>query len=318
MHAAAFDLGQTLLVAPDTPFARIAAVMAQLGWTLEGEPAAAPLVKGEPEFASWSWDGGKPFVVYSYNPVARLRVLDVAAVPPALRGAIAEGLPLLQADDVDDLLVAGEPRERLLGLWAAQETERLDLAGQVTRLSHDPEPVVAQQGRVVAKRFQQILEAREALMINLRLLAEAAEAIIRRLNDPLLTPGLKPELAELELLFDPSLAPALHAELTRFYRTPPLADPGDRYAELSVTAANAGLLRWPNELSDKFPRGYRNIAGWMNPKWIWCAWRWRSIQGGHVQYDGLVFVDNRWVWLPKAFRLVQPLLQAAPPGTSIH
>ncbi len=312
------NLGQTLLVQPEVPFSQIEQTLKALGWRLEQQPADAPLVPDEPEFASWTWGGQKPVLIYSYNPVASLRVLDVATAPPEMRGDIAVNLPLLQDRDVDDLLFAPEPGRRLLGLWAAQETERLDLIPQATRLSHDADPIVAEQGRLVGERFQRILESREALMVTLTLLAETAEELIRRLDDPMVTHNLKPTYNELTQLFDPSLAQDLLVEIERQYHRPPTATPGDGYPQLTVTAANAGLLRWPNELSEKFPRGYRNIAGWMNPQWIWLAWRWHDGKGGSVQYDGLVWIETRWVWLPKVFRMVSPLLQRAAPVAALH
>lgn len=311
------QLGQTLLVKPDVPFKEISAVLSKLGWQQQ-QAAQTPLVEDEPEFSSWSWQGHKPFVIYTFNPVVNMRVLDVATLPPVMRGAIAEQLPILKDREIDDLLFSSVPRNRLLGLWAAQETERLDLIPQTTRLSHDPDRIVAEQARLVAERFEKILASREALMVNLRLLAEAAEEVIRRLDDPAITQSLKPSHAELVKLFDPSFADDLMMEIDNDYHRPPIAAPGDGYPQLIVTAANAGLLRWPNELSDAFPRGYRNIAGWMEPKWIWLSWRWQNEKGGSVQFDGLVWVETRWVWLPKVFRIISTLLQRASAGVAIH
>lgn len=308
-----YNLGQTLLISPQASFSQITEHLLHLGFRLEQQPRQEPLLAEEPEFASFTWQGRKPFVLYTFNPVARLRVLDVATVPPPLRGAIAGALALLDDSAVNDLLFSREPRERLLGLWALQETERLDLLPQTVRLQNDPVSVVAEQAQVIERRLRRIMEAREQLMVNLQLLIEAAEPLIRQLDDPLLTPSLKPTQAELAELFDPELAPHLAAAVDELYRTPPLAAPGGEFPHLRISAANAGLLRWPNELSDKFPRGYRNIAGWMSPKYVWFSWRWTAQPDGPpsgpgVQFDGLVWVERRWVWLPKAFRLVAPIL----------
>lgn len=323
-----YQLGQTLLIAPHTSFRQIRERLLQLGFRLEQPPSQTPLLADEPEFASFTWQGRKPFVLYTFNPVARLRVLDVATVPPPLRGAIAGALPLLDDDTLKELLFSKEPRERLLGLWSLQETERLDLLPQATRLRHDPVSVVAEQAQRIEQRLRQILEAREHLLMNLRLLVDAAEPLIRQLNDPLLIPGLKPTAAELAELFDPELAPHLQPAVDELYRTPPLAAPGDQFPHLSITAANAGLLRWPNELSDKFPRGYRNIAGWMTPRYVWFSWRWTQHADGPpgapgVQFDGLVWLERRWVWIPKAFRLLAPILDrlsvdTREPGAMVH
>ncbi|HET8706054.1 MAG TPA: hypothetical protein VFM46_07110 [Pseudomonadales bacterium] len=323
-----YNLPQTLLLTPNTPFSDIRHALLALGFRLEDQPAAPSLLKDEPELASFSWNGKKPFVFYSFNPVAKLRVLDVATVPPMLRGAIVQALPQLSSFDVEDLLFDPDPRQRLLGLWALQESERLDLLPQLTRLSHDPDPTVAAQARRIEQKLERLRSAREQLLVNLHLLKEAAEPIIRQLDDPLLTPSLKPTASELAELFDPELAAPLMQAVTGLYQTPPLASPGSEFPQLTITAANAGLLRWPNELSDKFPRGYRNIAGWLNPKFIWFSWRWTAepnpAPGAKgVQYDGMVWVERRWVWLPKVFRLLEPLLaqqsaEAPGPGMAVH
>lgn len=323
-----YNLGQTLLIAPQVTFTHIRESLLKLGFRQEQSSSLPTLRAEEPEFATFTWHGRKPFVLYTFNPVARLRVLDVATVPPMLRGAIAGALPLLDDDTLKELLFAPEPRDRLLGLWALQESERLDLLPQTTRLSHDPEPVVAGEARRIEQRLRQILAAREELLINLRLLAEAAEPLIRQLGDPLLTPSLKPTQAELAELFDAELTPALKAAVDELYQTPPLAAPGALHPHLSITAANAGLLRWPNELSDKFPRGYRNIAGWMTPKQIWLSWRWSQQADAPpgapgMQFDGLVWLGRRWVWIPKAFRLLAPVIdnlnaETPGPGVALH
>jgi len=193
-----FNLNQTLLIKPEVTFREISETLIRLGWSREREPFASPLVNDEPEFVSWSWQGRKPILIYSFNPVVKLRVLDVATLPPHMRGDIAAQIPLLTDKNVDDLLFEPDPKHRLLGLWAAQETERLDLIPQTHRLNHDPDPVVSEQSKRVEERFQKILEAREALMINLDLLCQAASDTINQLDNPLRTSHLKPTHDELK------------------------------------------------------------------------------------------------------------------------
>lgn len=315
------DLGQTLLVSPETPFTRIASVMEQVGLQAgTSQTSTTPLLTGEPEFFTWTWQNSKPHVIYTFNPVARLRVLDVATVPPALRGMIASQLPILDHSKISNLFFADDPRQRLLGLWAAQETEEIGLVAQAERLQNDTEAVVAEQARLVTKRLQRVADSRVEALANLRVLAEAAPKLIMRLDDPQVVTGLQPNRNDIAALFDEELADSIFKGVTDLYKTMPRAAPGDRYPELKVTAANAGLLRWSNELSDKFPRGYRDIAGWMVPNRIWLSWEYRSPEGGSVLYDGLVFLDDHWVWIPKVFRIVAPLVMAefAQPARVVH
>ena len=76
-------------------------------------------------------------------------------------------------------------------------------------------------------------------------------------------------------------------------------------ARIKVTAVPAGLLRWSNEQSDKFPGAYRDISGWMNPACIWMTWTIKD--GSSMRYDGLAWVEDHWVWLPKIYRILGPL-----------
>ncbi|GLS27832.1 hypothetical protein [Marinibactrum halimedae] len=328
-----YALGQSLLIQPETPFDHIANTLMELGWQRSQDKANSPLLANEPEYSSWTWRGQKPILIYSFNPLVKLRVLDVATLPPALRGQLASHLPLLQETDVNDLLFDPEPTQRMLALWAMQETERVDLSPQAHRLCHDTNRQVAEIAKQVEARLEKMQESRDALMLTLTQLAQVAEPVIAELNNPAATAHLKPTHDDLCQLFDPALADAMAREVELAYETAPIANPGMDYPHLKVTAVNAGLLRWPNEFSRQFPQGYRNIAGWMQPQWIWLAWRWcksdapedKSPEGKNeenhhaaVAFDGLVWMKTRWIWLPKAYRLVSHALQTAHRPPTLH
>ncbi len=312
-------LDQILIVQPQCPFADIARVLAQLGWQRDPmDMAAPPLIYAEPEVATWSWAGNKPFVVYTFNPVVKMRVLEVATLPPALRKAVVNQLPLLSPDAIEKLFASDDIRERFLGLWAAQETERVDLIEVARKLTKDAEPVLAEQAQEVCSKLERINKARTELLVQMKIMSEAAPALIRRLNDPDFVQSLKPSRADLEQLFDPILVDAAEQAVHAIY-----TDPNLRFAavandvNIQVVASPAGLLRWPNMLSDKFPGGYRDIAGWMTPKRIWMCWKLMH-PGATVSYDGLVWLDDHWCWLPKIFRYLTPYLMAGAAGTSKH
>ena len=312
-------LGQTFIVEPEVPFAEIDSTLRAMGWQQQDRPLSpAPLITGEPEAASWSWQGQKPFIIYTFNPVARLRVLDVATLPPVFRKGVVNALPILKQRDVDHLFFADEPRNRLLGLWAAQETERIDLLLQAERLCRDGDREVAQQAEPVARRLKRISQARLETFAQLQILVRAAPDLIRRFDDPVFVAALKPSLDDCKLLFDERMAEAACVAAGQWY------EPGfrlhriSRDAEITVTAAPAGLLRWSNELSEKFPGGYRDIAGWMSPKSLWLTWKIQEPKGSSVRYDGLAWLGDRWVWLPKIYRALAPLCfsgRAAQPQT---
>jgi len=304
-----YQLSQTLLIDPVLPFAELDAVMQHLGWRRkQDEMSTAPLLAGEPELATWTWQGGKPFVIYTFNPVAHLRVLDVATLTPGMRGVLAEQVPLLNDEQVENLLFANDSRERLLGLWAIQEIERIDLIDQVRRLQEDSDPVVAEQARDVAEHLDRISNARLGVLGHLGLLSEAAKEFIPNLSDPKFSAQLQPDKEDFAKLFDAYLAGDLAREVALEYQDVPKISPVTSDATITVTALPAGLLRSSNELSDKFPLAYRDIAGWMTPKRIWLSWTITTPDGGSVRYDGLAWLDDHWVWIPKVYRLLIPLL----------
>lgn len=312
------NLDQVLIVNPKCSFAEIASVMTQMGWQRDSFELAAPsLIANEPEVATWSWMGRKPFVVYSFNPVVKMRVLDVAGVPPALRDGIARQIPVLDHLAIEKLFESDDVRARLLGLWAAQETERVDLLETARKLIQDTEPVLAEQARDVCDRLERINLARKEVLVQMKIIEEATPALIRRLNDPAFIQTLKPSHSDLQKLFDAELLDVAQQAIEKMYSDPGLRIPSTTAVQIKPVACPAGLLRWPNMLSDKFPGGYRDLAGWMLPNRIWVCWKMES-PGATVSYDGLVWLDDHWCWLPKIFRFLVPYLMSGTDGTRKH
>ena len=319
------QLGQTLIIRPEVPFSDIEKAMQRLGWSRE--PGIAPqgeaLIAGEPELASWSAGGQKPIVTYTFNPVARLRVFDVATVPPVARKMMAERLPMLSEVDIENLLQSDTDRSRLLGLWAAQETERIDLIDAIVGLQQDVDPTIAREAARVVARLESIAGARVQVFTKLRLLADAASALVTQFSDPAFVESVQPRREDYLDLFDDVLGERLYdyrSSSAAPARAIPRAAAG---ADIEVTAAPAGLLRWSNELSDRFPLAYRDVAGWMNPGRVWLTWTVGKPGSGSARYDGLAWMGDRWVWMPKVYRdvavVLGPMMDGSPAAdTPLH
>lgn len=297
-------LGQVLLLQTHADFTDIVQVMKRLGFTREDmSNETRPFMQDEPEFASWSMNGIKPFVIYTFNPIVSLRVLDVATVPPMLRMAIAKELPLLDEQLISKYFESDDIKKRLLALWAAQETERVDLLGRVEILKQDSEQIISSQAEEISERLQTMNQSRENMLIQLKVLSETAPVFIQQMRSREFIESLKPTEDDLKKLFDENLIDACKHCVDTIYEQPlPLPNIGTETL-IEAVACPAGLLRWSNMLSEKFPTGYRDIAGWMTPNRIWLTW---TI--GAVRYDGLVYLDNKWIWLPKIFRFLTPYL----------
>jgi hypothetical protein len=67
--------------------------------------------------------------------------------------------------------------------------------------------------------------------------------------------------------------------------------------------APAGMLASDNELSRRFPGGYRRIAHLLQPHRVWVSWKYlRPGADAGMAYDGLVWLDDHWAWFPKPYR----------------
>lgn len=306
-----YQLGQTLVIPEETSLETIASVLRSLGFEQAGTRAeTAPFIEGETEIVDWTYGGQLPIVQYRFNPVVRLRTLDVATVPPELRARIAEALKPLSAEALRACLDSPEPRTKLYGLWAAVETERLDLSAKIEEMCECEKGLLREEACSARDFLANLASARAQVLLGARLVANAAMTFLQDLEGPAAIRKLAPSEADCHRLFDPLIAERI-AEGARHIlekNTRPIGKPAR--AE-DITACPAGALRWPNELSDKFPAGYRRIAGWMQPDCVWLAWTGTEPDGGTRRYDGLSFVEGHWVLIPKAHKLVSPLVMAA-------
>lgn len=181
-------------------------------------------------------------------------------------------------------------------------------------LKKDPEEIICSQAQEISKRLNNMNKARENMLIQLRMLAETAPELIAKMANPDFIQTLKPSRADIATLFDENLVDSCMQCVDSMYQQSVKIPNLSQQHEIDVVAAPAGLLRWSNMLSEKFPGGYRDIAGWMTPNRIWLTWTITSkVNKEHnqlntIRYDGLVWLDDKWVWLPKIFRYLTPYL----------
>jgi hypothetical protein len=331
-------LHQTLIIRPEIEFLQIENALERIGWK-KALPtfSMSHCIAGEPEAMTWEWAGGKPFISYSFNPVAKLRVLDVASLPPQKRGEIAALIPLVNDEQLQHYFTSDNVRERLLALWTCHETQRLDWLSNVANLHNDSDATVSAESLRITEKLKDLAEHRTQVLATLRLVASAAEKIIHDIHQQReFIHVLMPTEDDCKALFDEHLAPAVFREIKKTYQTLGNLDIEKDFYHVEVMAAHAGLLRWSNELSDRFPRGYRDITGWMKPHKIWLSWAWikplekeekkektnnkndgdKKMPEGtfsqskqRISYDGLAWVDDHWVWLPKIYHILSPLIQ---------
>lgn len=303
------DLGTVLVVDPAAGIDAVDRAMARAGLARDRPGEAVATMPGDvPAVASWSLHGGRPFAVWSVNPVADLRLLDVGLLPPPMRAAVANALPVLTGARLQALLGYPDPRVVLRALWGLVALERVEARPSVAALAASRAGLIRDEAARAADRLDEIDRARLAVLTAMRTIAGAALAVIERLPEP---EGLRALLARPEdcaALFTDDIADRIAADLAaRPFRPGRGVEAGTVEPE-AVVAAPAGLLRWHNALSARMPRGYRLVAGWLRPEPVWLAWTVRTAQGSRVSHDGLVFLGERWLFFPRAFRHVEAAL----------
>lgn len=304
------ELGTVLILDPGLAFAALAEVMVRQGYRAEPLPGEVPdLLAGEPQVAVWSRGGQRPYALYSFNPVVRLRVLEVGTLPPLLRQNLRRALPVLTLSDLQTTLRTGPDTAVLRSVWALVEREEVGMIAPLQRLAEQHSGVVGDEMRLALDRLQAIDRARVAVLGGMRLVASAARQMIAAMaRDPALAQELLARPEDCAALFTEDVAP----EMARQLAAEPLqlgkGLPGQPPDETAITAAPAGLLRSGNLLSRHFPVGYRLVAGWMLPDRVWFSWDMAEDGGGMVRHDGLVFLGNRWLWFPRPWRRIEAAL----------
>lgn len=138
---------QTLVLVPGCDFDRLEAELSRMSWIRSPDTAVAPpIIPGEPEFASWSNSGDR--ISYTFNPVARLRVLTFyGSGAPRRRAEVRDALPTLELEELEELLRSSEPRELLLGILAAGVLKVITVLGTLETLRNHTERAVAQAAK---------------------------------------------------------------------------------------------------------------------------------------------------------------------------
>lgn len=307
----------SLVLDPDFSFGSLDASLAALGFRRDPSvrPVTPDVIPGEPELAAWARVDGPERLTYTFNPVVSLRVIDATGLKAEAAAALALRLPVLDAGALVALLAETDSRRILLGLFAARALGARTLAPAVAPLAAHPDPTVRQaaQGTLTALQAAGGGDARQQALDVLRVLSEQAVPVLAALvgpEGPAALESLRPRAEDYALVFRGDVAEATRAAYERIWRSPPemeRLESGELV--LRVDAAPAGMLREDNELSRRFPGGYRALAPYLQPHRIWFVWRYvRAGDEAGTRHDGVVRIDDRWAWFPKPYRVVGEIL----------
>jgi hypothetical protein len=270
------------------------------------------MIQGDPEVAAWTRGDPGERITYTFNPVVSLRVIACTAERAA---ELAGRLPLLDNAGIAALLTERDPRRVLLGLFAARAVGASELVSAIAPLQGHSDPLIHRAAESVLALLPSGREAttrRDALAILQTLCTQAIPVLAALVGPegPETIESLRPRADDYPRVFQPEIVVAARAAYDALWSTPPQVEQltvGE--LKLRVDAAPAGMLREPNELSNRFPGGYRPLAPYLKPDRIWFVWRYlRPGNAAGMRYDGVVRLDDRWVWFPKPYRVIGEIL----------
>lgn len=125
-------------------------------------------------------------------------------------------------------------------------------------------------------------------------------------HDGRLADTLRPRAGDAALAFIPEAAVAAEAAYDALWRRSPARVGAVPMSHtLQIDLAPAGMLGDDNVLSRAFPGGYRGVAARLDPRRVWVRWTYAPSTGAPgLAYDGLVWLDDHWVWYPKPYRVL--------------
>ncbi len=318
----------TPVLNPDCTFAALQEQLALAGWRLVSQ-ATSPLLVGEPEHALFerpAADGARR-LVYTFNPVCRLRVLDCTAAGAAPE---LQSLPWATSRAVREWLASSDERTVLRGILAAGQLTDATLSEAVHAHRAHPRAALAQAAERVVQQLRRAplgapTDAQTQALVIIEALKQQLRPVLEALPHDLdgsLVATLRPRADDAARAFVASAAGIAQKAVEDAWarQTPRVRDMGAA-SRLQMHVAPAGMLCDENMLSRAFPGGYRQVSPLLNPHRVWVCWKYLAPgQSSGMAYDGMVWLDDHWAWFPKPYRLLAPLLaptrHATPGGPS--
>ena len=122
-------------------------------------------------------------------------------------------------------------------------------------------------------------------------------------HDPML---LKPAAADIRAVYAEPLASALIASYEQMYTPDAVIQPKPEHKQLLTTFTTTGHLKAGDPVLDEFPGGYKDVLDYFVADVP--IGRFKFVEPGEtlgLAFDGLIFVNNRWVFMPKPWRALE-------------
>jgi hypothetical protein len=140
---------------------------------------------------------------------------------------------------------------------------------------------------------------------------EGAQTLLKQFVAPdadhaALTKSLRPSTIDYKAMFDPSTAPKVEAAQAKDWDSnKAVIKPKPNQTEVKLWSATGAELASGTGNAKEFPAGYKKVAKHLSPTVLF--FRFKFVEAGKDQgtaYDGLAFVNGRWVIAPKPWKAI--------------
>lgn len=219
----------------------------------------------------------------------RVRFVELESRDPRFRGALLAA----RLDDDDRVLgyrlVEGLDGYEMMGLLDATAPHLPGPAG---------EPPLAVSSARLNDALQQIGAGVRPVLEALLDVARAAEVVAS------LAP--RPGDAARAFVGTPEELSAIDQRYAELWaREAPRVRAPSAQVSLRIVVATGGMLLPDAPMAKTFPPQWARVAERLRPERAWVAWAYLPAGGGRgTDYDGLVWLDDRWVWFPAPWRVL--------------
>ncbi len=219
----------------------------------------------------------------------RVRFFEIESRDPRFRGAL--------------MVVRLDESERVLGFRVVEGLDGYEMMGLLDATApHLPgpggEPPIAESAARLDEALQDIGAA----------VRPTLEAMLDTARAPELVASLAPRPGDAARAFlgTPDELQAIDARYAALWsRDPPRVRAPSAQVALRILVATGGMLGADAPMNKLFPRSWAAVAARLRPERTWVAWAYEPVGGGRpTDYDGLVWLDDRWVWFPAPWRVL--------------
>jgi hypothetical protein len=165
---------------------------------------------------------------------------------------------------------------------AAPDSRMIDIAIRLAESQTNTEPDAAEDGRALLMRFFDPAEDRGALTLS-----------------------LKPTPDDVRAVYGEPIASALIAAYEQMFQPGAVIQPKPDQNQLLTTFTTTAHLKAEDPVLDDFPGGYKDVLPFIIGD-VPIA-RFKFVKKGEtlgLAFDGLIHVNDRWVFMPKPWRML--------------